>query len=190
MRGKGLIDVYKRLSTPKPLPIQRQFPELKRKTFLDHPDAKEINAPFYSYDHAPFKVISKYGGNKLPLREVQQELRQVFQKTATKILTEIKKTKAKVVFAYMPFPDAIHHLQHHHLPILKHYIELDRFVNKLKQAMPTNATLIILSDHGFDIQKCNHTTYGFYSTNKKLNPKPQKITDFTKIIEKELSKHD
>jgi len=41
---------------------------------------------------------------------------------------------------------------------------------------------IIVSDHGFDFEKGDHSMKGFYSSNIYLIPKPEKITDFYGII--------
>jgi len=55
------------------------------------------------------------------------------------------------------------------------------FVGKLQQILQ-DSMFIIVSDHGFDLEKGTHSKHGFYSSNKILKRKPTKITDFYRIV--------
>ena len=51
------------------------------------------------------------------------------------------------------------------------------FVTELQKSFDYDY-FIIVTDHGFDFSIMNHSQYGFYSSNRKLEPEPRKITDF------------
>jgi len=162
----------------------RRFPKLKYETFLDITNSKEINAPFYSWDYDTFDFTFRRAKENLTLKQVINELKFIYTKNKKKILKAVETLcNVDVVFAYMHFPDVIHH----HLLvrpsfIKQHYYDLDYYVLTLKEKLPTSTTFIIVSDHGFDLKTGLHSNYGFYSSNVPLYPEPKEITDFYRIV--------
>jgi predicted AlkP superfamily pyrophosphatase or phosphodiesterase len=88
-----------------------------------------------------------------------------------------------LVMMYWFVLDAIQHaFFKNKLKIMDFYMMFNEYVGKLKSKLPEDTLLLIISDHGQE--KGIHTDHGFYSSNKKLNLKNPKITDFKQIIEK------
>ena len=161
-----------------------KFPKLKEKTFLDHTNSVEINAPFYSYDHETYHVLQNWTLETISLEGTINALRALYLERKKQILNEIEKMKdVDVVFAYMHFPDI---LQHFLFPrparLRKLYLDLNSYVSTLKEKLEESTLFIIVSDHGFDLQTQLHSTHGFYSSNTKLDPKPNDITNFYHMI--------
>ena len=160
-----------------------KFPELKEKTFLDLTNSKEINAPYYSNDHKTFEITQQFYAGKLSLKEAVDEALKVYNYWKERILEEGRNLgDSDVVFAYMHFPDIIHHLLFiRPSRIRKFYVDLDGYVSDLKKSIEASLFLIV-SDHGFDLKVKNHSNYGFYSSNIVLDTKPADITDFYSLI--------
>lgn len=164
-----------------------RFGKLKQNTFLDVTKSMEINVPFYSFDNKTFDVGHIFGIGELSLEETIKEIKVIYENRKKQILSEIKNIKEKdVVFAYMHTTDMLQHVSHLRISVIKkHYIDLDSYVSILKRKLEDNfnkVIFIIVSDHGFDFNIGNHSMKGFYSSNVKLIPKPEKITEFYGII--------
>jgi hypothetical protein len=90
--------------------------------------------------------------------------------------------KFECLMVYFNLADAIGHLSFGDINKMKKvYGELDNITNEIKS---TNELILIVSDHGMkSVGKFgDHTRYGYYSINKKMNLDNPKITDFYKII--------
>ena len=61
-------------------------------------------------------------------------------------------------------------------------MRFNEFVGKLKEILPEDMIILIVSDHGQE--NGLHTNYGFYSCNKKLDLDNPNISDFKDVIEK------
>jgi hypothetical protein len=85
-------------------------------------------------------------------------------------------------------PDHFHHLH----PTSKEatiqfYQDLNQFVATIKNKTGESETILIISDHGFDLQTKEHSFKGFWSCNHPvIKPTPKKITDFYEILVREL----
>jgi hypothetical protein len=166
--------------------ILRGFPELNERTFLDMTDSIAINAPFHNYDHKEFEILTMLGTEKVSLSECIDEMRLLYMERKADILIKPYKpayAKAKLIFAYMIFPDALQHLlffRPEEIEML--YRDLDIFVSEVKKQKYD--FFLIVSDHGFELKTGNHSLHGFYSSNRPLDPQPRRITDFyPKILE-------
>lgn len=165
----------------------RLFPKLNQKTFLDLPHVAEINAPFYSYDEKVLKTIGGLNDDQANLDEVITKVVDYYLELEEYILdqTTNQSGNIKVTFAFMPYPDILHHLLFlRPLEIHKHYEFLDVFVEYLKLWIDPNTKFIIVSDHGFNMTSGEHSNYGFFSSNKTLSPKPTNITNFYNLVVK------
>jgi len=92
---------------------------------------------------------------------------------AIRRLTEAKKAlnNYDLIMCYMSLPDLAHHFffkgVKSRIRILTLYKWLEENVNKivLEHAYKLGFNVMILSDHGFDMKKYDHSKYGFWSTN-------------------------
>ena len=169
----------------------RRIGDLKEKTFLDLTNSKEINAPYYSFDHATFGWTRLFGEGKLSLKQTVQEIKTIYGNRKKQILNESEKIEnADVVFAFMHTTDLFQHLLYNHISeIKKIYRDFDHYVAVLKTKVKEKfdqPIFLIISDHGFDFQAGTHSKHAFYSCNIRLMPKPKEITDFFGIIMNEL----
>lgn len=161
-----------------------RFPALKEKTFLDITRSKEVNVPYYSYDHATFDINHRFLTKKISLEEALDDLKSVYKNSKRRILDKTEMINDfDVVFAFMHFPDILQHLLLTRPQRIKYlYYDLDHYVLTLKKRIRESFTFIIISDHGFALETGLHSDHGYYSSNKPLNPKPKQITDFFWII--------
>lgn len=174
---KRMDDLYKNLA------VMTLGEYLGEKTFLDLTNSKKINAPYHNYDGEAFDIVRDFGQKKFSMIETIARLMFLYEKRKRQILDETEKGIADVTFAYMHFPDTLQHLTYLRPDKIKrHYLDLNSYVSILKTKIKKPTTFVIVSDHGFDLKKGSHTHHGFYSSNVALDPKPEKITDFYKII--------
>lgn len=164
-----------------------RFGCLKEKTFLDITNSKEINVPYYSFDHKTFQTAYLFGYNKISLAKAVKETKVIYENRKIQIISLINEINDyDLVFAFMHTTDILQHFSYLHFSeIKKHYIDLDHYISILKRKLETSfedVIFIIVSDHGFDFDKGTHSMKGFYSSNIHLIPKPEKITDFYGII--------
>lgn len=61
------------------------------------------------------------------------------------------------------------------------YRRINRLFESISHKLKDTAILIV-SDHGYDPSKHDHSRYGFWSSNVNLKTKPKYITDFKSII--------
>jgi hypothetical protein len=99
-------------------------------------------------------------------------IEEVKQDTMNRLLkTKQALRKNDVVMFYSPLPDLAHHLffkgfkDRIRIGALYKWIEHSVFELVLKDAYKLNFNVLILSDHGFDMKKCYHSKYGYWSAN-------------------------
>jgi len=164
-----------------------RFGNLNRETFLDITKSKEINAPYYSFDHKTLDISYLFGNKIISLEQAVEKIKLLYEYRKEHIINEIDNIGDKdVVFAFMHTADMLQHCSYLRFSeIEKHYVDLDKYVSVLKRRLADSfgeVIFIIISDHGFDFDKGTHSMKGFYSSNTNLIPKPEKITDFYGII--------
>jgi len=82
-------------------------------------------------------------------------------------------TVCNLVMCYLPLPDLAHHLFFRgvkdkvKIALLYKWIEENVSKGLLRDACESDFKVLILSDHGFDMKKCYHTEYGFWSASFK-----------------------
>lgn len=166
--------------------IKRRYPKLDEQTFLDFvANSKTFNAPYYTYDFAIFSLLSLWARRKISHEKLIQKLYELYGKQKRQMVKFIHDSQEfELLFAYLHFPDALNHtLWKKSDEIKNHYRDLDTFFGQIKSLVNNGNTLfLIISDHGFDAETGTHSTYGFYSSSRVLNPAPTKITDFFQII--------
>jgi predicted AlkP superfamily phosphohydrolase/phosphomutase len=88
--------------------------------------------------------------------------------------------------------DIIQHLWWYKKDLMANlYQKMDETAKQIEMKLPPEVFTLILSDHGF--MNGYHSPYAFYSSNKPINLKRPKITDFAHIIREKLgipSKHE
>ena len=96
-----------------------------------------------------------------------------------------------MVFVYSPLPDIAFHIAYKPNLQIKIWLktvhdELGGIVKPLlREAMRRGYVVLIVSDHGFDIGKYDHSKYGFWSLSQNIAWfRPQKIVDFYNLIMK------
>jgi hypothetical protein len=162
-----------------------ELPKLDRATMIDRPSVSEINAPFYSYDNLTQKLLRRLETDEVEIDQVANELYAEYTRKTRLLITEIPKrlVTSDVVFAYMHFPDCLEHILYPNpLRVKTFYFDLDLFVAELMDYVPEGVDVLIISDHGFNLDAGRHSNSGFYSSSRALNPKPVAITDFYHMV--------
>jgi len=164
---------------------------LDQKTFLDLTKSKAINVPFYNNDAYSFYIMSRFNLGELSLQQAISAYQKLYMERKEFILSEIEKIQDEnVIFAFMHFPDMMEHFAYKRPWIIKkHYLDLNDFASFLKNKIGDLTLFLIVSDHGFNLEKGAHSHYGFYSSSEPLNPKPTRITDFFHLILQTVKKN-
>jgi len=97
------------------------------------------------------------------------------------------KTNDLVLF-YSPLIDYANHMLYRpkklkpmfHLATF--YRRMDKMIERLSKQLNSNEVILVVSDHGYDPIKHEHSKYGFWSSSVILETKPRFITDFKSII--------
>ncbi len=162
------------------------FPELNTKSWVDLPNVKEFNAPYFSYDNIVMRITAEFAKTK-NLEEYQKQLESAYQLKSKQALEQIKKEmntpECDIFFTYLHFPDGFNHAWYHDQQKTEYYHkEIDNFVSKVLE-VTEGIHVIIISDHGFDFSKGVHSNFGFISSNRFMNF-PKSIIEFGKLIYK------
>lgn len=148
------------------------YGKLKRKTWVDNPNVKEIGAPYYSYTNEAFQYARDFQKNN-DLAYYRRRLYWLFLKQTAEVVTKTKELlkaseNVDIIFAYIHYPDQLNHVWFTDKDTLKKfYVETNEFVGHLKTILK-DTHLLIISDHGFDFTKNDHSDLGFISSNKKM----------------------
>lgn len=102
------------------------------------------------------------------IRKVMQDAEARMEKTKNALKTY------DLILTYVPLPDLAHHLFPKptlttRLEMLNIYKWLETKADILKEASNLDFKVLVLSDHGFDIENYDHTNLGFWSTNFPTN---------------------
>lgn len=162
------------------------FPKLNRKTWVDLPNVKEFNSPYYSYTNEVFQYTQQFGEDT-DLAAYKQSILDLYEKDSKTMLSEViseaTNPSCDILFAYLHFPDMFNHLWFQDVDELhSYYRTMDEFVGKILASVD-DAHVIIISDHGFDMTKGDHSNFGFISSNKFMNF-PKDIMDLGKLMYK------
>lgn len=158
----------------------KRFPPLPYKTFADRIDIDLMNVPFYNFDHWIFNTGFELTKDRISLSEFLLKLVMYFNQLTAKV-TRAVDSMGPHLFAYLPFPDIVHHFCYHDRRIIaEHYRELEEFIAHIEKR--TDGPILIVSDHGFDFQTKRHSLKGGFSLNRPLYPAPKRITEFYSLI--------
>lgn len=164
--------------------------DIKASTFFDDKNIKTVrfHIPVYDESHTledhcnpRNNVIAALGDTSLR-KEFDTRLLQEFKDRSKELLNVID-DDWDLCMQYFYVLDGIQHVFFKNkLKIMSYYMRFNEFVGKLKEILPEDMIILIVSDHGQE--NGLHTNYGFYSCNKKLDLDNPNISDFKDVIEK------
>ena len=153
---------------------------------------KVIDLPGFSYDleqHDKERILLK----KFFEEEDKEKIKEEYNKLALEHHKKIKKEFEKalkenhdLIIAYFSVVDVIGHLNFGNKTLMKIlYKEMDEIARKAREL---GKTVLVISDHGMKaIGKFgDHSDYGFWSLNRKIDLGKPKLTEFKDIILKKL----
>jgi predicted AlkP superfamily phosphohydrolase/phosphomutase len=165
--------------------------DIKASTMFDDEDIKSyhFHVPVYDETH----TIEEHGdtrnnviaalADKSKRKEFDQKLSQEFKDKSKQVFEILEDDAWDLSMHYFYVLDGVQHVFFKNkLKIMDYYLKFNNFVGKLKEQLPEDTILLIISDHGQE--NGLHTNYGFYSSNVKLGLDNPKITDFKEIITK------
>ena len=163
--------------------------DIKADTIFNNNKIKSVHLHIPVFDKDAFpeyrKDIVKLISEKVhhPIIEIKQ-IKELTQRSK-EVYEYIKKDNWQLFMQYFFVLDGVQHIFYRNLKkIAKFYLMFDEFIKKVTEIIDDETLLLIISDHG--VKKGIHTTYGFYSINKKLGLKNPKLIDFREIIEEIL----
>jgi len=162
--------------------------DLKVSTIFDKEKRYALNVPGYSpMDEINLRIrrgMVKAIENKYYRIHQELLLKKVYEQRKLQLLEYITKNW-EILMQYFQILDAVQHMFYSQISkIYEYYVDMDKFVGKIKQEIDNNTLFLIVSDHGQ--KKGIHTKHGFYSLNKPLGLKNPKLIDFRWIIEEIL----
>ncbi len=165
----------------------KDFPKLDKTTFLDETKSVKLNVPYYDYSAGEsLRQIEAFRRRELGIQRFKELQEEEFDKLKNKTLEKIKE-ECDIFMVYYDFLDNISHILYKDSDYIeKKYTEVDEFIGKIKSNLKEDEMFLIVSDHGFDFEKGEHSNHGFYSLNKKFGLQKPKIIDFYDIILKKL----
>jgi len=146
---------------------------------------KAIDVPAFSFkkNHGlERKLLKDYFKDECDVEEYDKVVWKHHEENKNVFLENLNNFKC--LMCYFNLADAIGHLSFGVLDKMKMvYNELDAIA---KIARKGNRFILIISDHGMKAvgRFGDHSKYGFYSCNQKLNLKKPKITDFFNLIKR------
>lgn len=175
-----------------------RYPErkdIKKPTFFDNPDYKSIHHNIPVYD-AVFTTEDRDSARNGVIRAINDK---EFRKDFEKKLSDELKIGSENVFKHLQNPswdlymqyfyvlDGIQHVYYKNkLKLMDYYMKFNEFVGRVKEKLPNDTMLLIVSDHGQE--NGLHTNYGYYSSNVMLGLTNPNIFDFKTIIENKILK--
>ena len=155
------------------IPIEQTFLKNKKHAIINFPmlsDGWSLNFPYGATE----KIII-------------QTYHQQFDNLSKQLLDKLQQPWQILVY-YTRLLDVVGELAYgNKLELMKAYFKANWLTYKVKQKLPADTILLVISDHGmqpFKGKYGKHTNYGFWSLNIKTDWKPKTITDFhPKIIE-------
>ena len=175
------------------LEIERLPDDLLEKTLVHIAKRKGFKVwikEFPPYNDEKFAEVRAYmcmyfsSGLKERLRLLEEvyAMTEDFFKEAAEALTT-----NDLVMVYTPLIDYANHMLYRPgklklmFHLARYYRRINRLVRELSSKVKEGA-LLIVSDHGYDPVRHEHSEEGFWSCNIPLNPTPKRITDFKDII--------
>lgn len=151
-----------------------------------------IGVPAYNqgleYDEIDWLLIKSLDNPTLR-RNIEEMAWKVFYKKREKTLNLLKSDWDLFMVHFMVTDTIQHILWFREEKIAKLYIEMDKTAKMIEEKVNEHdCQILIASDHGQ--LRGDHTPYGFYSSNKPLELKNPKTTDFANIIRKSLGYPD
>jgi hypothetical protein len=160
-------------------------------TFFSHfKNPVILDLPGYSYNlkvHEKSRILLK---KFFETKDKKEEIRREYNKDALEHHKKIKDKFMKVlrenhdfILGYFSVIDVIGHLNFGNNLMMKMlYKEMDDIAAEIRKI--PNINLVVLSDHGMKAIGYfgDHSNYGFWSTNFKVDLKTPKITNFKKLI--------
>jgi hypothetical protein len=163
-----------------------QYPSLRGTTFLDWDGAKPVNAPYYDFDEQTLKVIERYYLEEWSADSLLDSYFQLLRNRRKQLAAEVS-SASTVVFAYTHVPDVVQHIAWSKTSVLKRlYRELNELANDIRLRLNSATPLIIVSDHGSDLEG-SHSEYGFFSSSHTLPHPIKAITDFFPLFKEALT---
>jgi hypothetical protein len=164
---------------------QWNFKLKKSETFFNHFDSfKAIDVPAFSHKEKIHekerKLMKGYFEDKNSIEDYDDVVWQIHKENKKEFLNSLG--KVEVIMGYFNLADSIGHISfgnHKKMKIV--YEELDSITKEIRDS---DDFILIISDHGMKAVGMfgDHTRYGFYSCNQRLNLKKPKITEFIKLI--------
>jgi len=118
------------------------------------------------------------------IKYAERAVWQVHEYRKRRLFEELEKNVDwKLFMAWFDLADWIGHfyMGRSKLRIMKAYFELDRFAAQVKEMIPKNTLLMIVSDHGMEVGG-HHSPRAFYSFNIDPEWRPRRITDYFNFI--------
>jgi len=177
IRGKGWIlrklGIKKRVVNKMDLRTKTIFDVVKPSIALFIPAYNEPSGFHYELNEALSKGLKEYEEKiwEIHYRRVKETLKQI-------------RGDWLLFMAWFDLADLLGHIHIAKRPpkLWKAYLALDILATIIRENLPEDTLLLIVSDHGIEATG-DHSRYGFYSINRDLEFfKPKKITDFYDLI--------
>lgn len=157
------------------------YPPCSLPFWLDAPDWFKLNVPFRDYDERIFQLAAEWNQGLTNYDRFIERVGDLFWQRKIQVMDAVPTMKGfSKAFVYLDFPDSLQHAFGSSLQQFQsHYEELNQFVTRFLSLLKPE-TCLILSDHGFDLEKQTHSNFGFYSCTESVSLKD--ASDVAKIV--------
>jgi len=185
---KGVGKLLRSLGFKKRVPTQTDW---KTETIFDLAQPSiAINIPSYGGTEYLLDVVREAIEDESKLPSVEEHIWNVFNKQKETTLSRITENW-RLFMAHFDFTDQIGHLHRGDLTKMwETYAIAEDLSTEIKQQLPEGALFLIVADHGMKSVAGgygDHSEYGFYSSNQKLNLQKPRVIDFYPLIKEMLS---
>jgi len=178
--------------------IETLPPEVLEKTFVYEAKRRGLKVVYNTFPGLPGDRFARERASLFqlfdaPFEERKAKLDELYKGTeedVERLLGELG--GSDLVLYYTPVIDLAHHMFYRPgnrramLALRRYYNLVARQVERFQAKAGPDDLILIVSDHGYDPRIHEHSDYGFWSSNRRLPRRPERITEFRGIIEEAL----
>mgnify|MGYP000291764529 CR=1 FL=1 len=184
-----------KLRVVKRCPPSNMPPGLRRRSFLNALEARglrvhAIEVPGYNERWNEYfrTAWSRFLSAPLTdrLRMIGYCIRECERRVSLAVRALSGRRRPDVLMVYFPMPDIAHHLLLKGIRAIRElhraYWLAERWVETIKEMAGPDYACLIVSDHGFERAEKTHSDHGFWSLNVEPPFRPERITDFYRLV--------
>ena len=191
----GIRKLLIRVRLARICPPSNMPPKLRERSFLDvlkgrGLEVMAIEVPGYNEEWNEYfrTAAGRFFSASLKdrLRMIGYCIRECERRVSLAVRALSGRGRPDVLMVYFPMPDIAHHLLLKGIRATRElhraYWLAERWAEAIKEAAGPDYACLIVSDHGFERAEKTHSDHGFWSLNVEPPFRPERITDFYRLV--------